>query len=153
MNVRHAEPEFSTNLGGSADLSTPAISDMPSVTDTANARPMTVDERRQVEHELAQAYTAARAYEARLELAGLDEHRAVVRGQREDIARRLASLDDSESETERACRECGCTDDRACPGGCSWAEPDLCSACDEPFLDREGNPYFNGAFGEARPMR
>lgn len=29
----------------------------------------------------------------------------------------------------RACRECGCTDDRSCPGGCSWVELDLCSAC------------------------
>ncbi len=29
----------------------------------------------------------------------------------------------------RTCRECGCTDERACPGGCSWVEEDLCSAC------------------------
>lgn len=29
----------------------------------------------------------------------------------------------------RACRACGCTDARACPGGCHWVEPDLCSAC------------------------
>lgn len=29
----------------------------------------------------------------------------------------------------RACRECGCTQNRACPGGCWWVEPDLCSAC------------------------
>lgn len=29
------------------------------------------------------------------------------------------------------CRECGCTDERACPGGCSWVEPDLCSQCAE----------------------
>lgn len=29
------------------------------------------------------------------------------------------------------CRECGCTEDRACPGGCHWAEPGLCSACKE----------------------
>lgn len=29
----------------------------------------------------------------------------------------------------RACRECGCTDERGCPGGCSWIEDDLCSAC------------------------
>lgn len=29
------------------------------------------------------------------------------------------------------CKECGCTNDRACPGGCSWVEPNLCSACDE----------------------
>lgn len=27
------------------------------------------------------------------------------------------------------CRVCGCDDFHACPGGCSWAEPDLCSAC------------------------
>lgn len=27
------------------------------------------------------------------------------------------------------CRVCGCTDDQACPGGCSWVEPDLCSRC------------------------
>ena len=27
------------------------------------------------------------------------------------------------------CRECGCTDDHACDPPCSWAEPDLCSAC------------------------
>lgn len=31
-----------------------------------------------------------------------------------------------------ACRECGCTDERACLGGCAWAEPDLCSACAAP---------------------
>lgn len=29
------------------------------------------------------------------------------------------------------CRECGCTDDEACEGGCTWVEPDLCSACEE----------------------
>jgi len=29
----------------------------------------------------------------------------------------------------RQCRACGCTDDFACDGGCSWAEPDLCTAC------------------------
>ena len=28
------------------------------------------------------------------------------------------------------CRVCGCSDFRACPGGCWWVEPDLCSACD-----------------------
>lgn len=32
---------------------------------------------------------------------------------------------------ERSCRECGCTDERACPTDppCHWVEPDLCSAC------------------------
>lgn len=27
------------------------------------------------------------------------------------------------------CRVCGCTDERACPGGCWWVEVDLCSRC------------------------
>lgn len=29
------------------------------------------------------------------------------------------------------CRDCGCTDERACPEGCFWVAPDLCSACVE----------------------
>jgi len=28
------------------------------------------------------------------------------------------------------CRVCGCTDDLPCPGGCYWAERDLCSECE-----------------------
>lgn len=31
----------------------------------------------------------------------------------------------------RQCRECHCTDNAACPEGCSWTELDLCSACAE----------------------
>jgi hypothetical protein len=27
------------------------------------------------------------------------------------------------------CRVCGCTDERACEGGCTWVEDDLCSKC------------------------
>lgn len=27
------------------------------------------------------------------------------------------------------CRLCGCTDERACPGGCWWVRDDLCSSC------------------------
>lgn len=27
------------------------------------------------------------------------------------------------------CRVCKCTDDRACAGGCYWAEDNLCSTC------------------------
>lgn len=32
---------------------------------------------------------------------------------------------------EGVCRECGCTEDAPCPGGCIWATPaaDLCSQC------------------------
>ena len=32
---------------------------------------------------------------------------------------------------DKPCRICGCTDVRACPGGCFWVEPDLCSLCYE----------------------
>ena len=27
------------------------------------------------------------------------------------------------------CSRCRCTDDDACPGGCFWIRPGLCSAC------------------------
>ena len=29
----------------------------------------------------------------------------------------------------RSCRVCGCTDTRACEGGCWWVEDDLCNRC------------------------
>ncbi|NEW95525.1 hypothetical protein [Rhodopseudomonas sp. BR0G17] len=46
------------------------------------------------------------------------------------------------------CRSCGCTNDRACPGGCSWVsiDPPICSACvsdDEAF-----ELGFAGMFGD-----
>lgn len=28
------------------------------------------------------------------------------------------------------CIGCGCSDRRACPGGCSWVRPGVCSSCD-----------------------
>ena len=34
-----------------------------------------------------------------------------------------------EKSKVRTCRVCGCTDEKACPGGCHWVEPDLCSKC------------------------
>ena len=30
---------------------------------------------------------------------------------------------------EEKCWVCGCTDNHACPGGCYWALPGLCSRC------------------------
>lgn len=35
-----------------------------------------------------------------------------------------------EKSAARHCRVCNCTDAQACPGGCSWVGPDLCSACE-----------------------
>jgi len=31
------------------------------------------------------------------------------------------------------CRGCGCTEASACPEGCYWVEPDLCSVCARKF--------------------
>lgn len=33
------------------------------------------------------------------------------------------------ADENQKCRVCGCTWDHACPGGCYWVEPDLCSKC------------------------
>lgn len=30
---------------------------------------------------------------------------------------------------ERACVHCGCTEERACPGGCAWVAAHVCSTC------------------------
>lgn len=35
-------------------------------------------------------------------------------------------------DQEPVCRICGCTQENACPGGCYWVEPDLCSGCANP---------------------
>ncbi len=35
----------------------------------------------------------------------------------------------AERDGIRRCRECGCTEVRACQGGCYWVDQDLCSAC------------------------
>jgi len=35
----------------------------------------------------------------------------------------------AEARLEQKCRVCGCTELDACPGGCSWAEENLCGRC------------------------
>lgn len=41
------------------------------------------------------------------------------------------------------CIQCGCSQERACPGGCSWVSinPPKCSAC----FDVDGVPFADGA--------
>ena len=53
-----------------------------------------------------------------------------------DMLARSDDEDEDEVEDEidvRACRECGCTDEEACEGGCTWTSVNpqgwLCSAC------------------------
>ena len=49
------------------------------------------------------------------------------------------------------CEGCGCTNERACPGGCYWIshDPPVCSACADPedlqadtLLGDEKSPFF-----------
>lgn len=53
------------------------------------------------------------------------------------------------------CMYCGCTEDRACPGGCAWAAPDLCTACLEladelgKWISRVARNVAGGALGTA----
>ena len=35
----------------------------------------------------------------------------------------------TKKKTVRKCRMCGCTEKKACPGGCFWVGKDLCSEC------------------------
>jgi hypothetical protein len=43
------------------------------------------------------------------------------------LAEKLRALE--AATVARSCALCGCTDDVACPGGCHWATPELCSMC------------------------
>lgn len=57
---------------------------------------------------------------------------------------------DTPRPTEAKCRVCGCTDERACPVGCSWIKADLCSVCAEfgealyRFMDSTWHPSLAG---------
>lgn len=44
----------------------------------------------------------------------------------------------SSSPASGRCRFCGCTEDRACPGGCGWVLPDVCSRCAQGELAAAG---------------
>lgn len=35
----------------------------------------------------------------------------------------------SRRSDKQKCKICGCTEDKACEGGCHWVKYDLCSAC------------------------
>lgn len=50
------------------------------------------------------------------------------------------ALPDLEALGIRTCRDCGCTERCACPGGCAWAEPDLCTSCSAPAGRRAVRP-------------
>ena len=51
----------------------------------------------------------------------------------EDLAAEIDSVEAGGDPRRRACQVCGCTQERACPGGCVWVGAptgvDLCSRC------------------------
>lgn len=51
----------------------------------------------------------------------------LIRDQIEELLARLP--EGVVPETFDECAGCGCTDDRACPGGCYWVAEGLCSSC------------------------
>ena len=58
------------------------------------------------------------------------------------LRRRQTDTDDAEPITplpERQCKRCGCTDSRACKGGCRWLckSIDVCSKCVRIPRDRK----------------
>ena len=65
-----------------------------------------------------EALELALAYEKR----SFQPRKGIIQG----IERRMRKI---QKETPKKCRVCGCTDDKACPGGCYWVEDDLCSQC------------------------
>jgi len=48
---------------------------------------------------------------------------------KDSLPRALAGTHELRKRPPRRCRICGCTQERACEGGCYWVAPDLCSAC------------------------
>jgi hypothetical protein len=84
-------------------------------------------------------------------VAALDELRNAGRATFNGEA--WALVDD---ESGFACRECGCTDDHACEGGCSWVAAELnnpagplCTACGTPSpLAQEVTDEIDEAFAE-----
>jgi hypothetical protein len=65
---------------------------------------------------------------AEVDHTGNREYSGGVTTDRQIAVDRAAELNRREV---RSCRVCGCTDKNACPGGCYWVEPDLCSRCQE----------------------
>ena len=41
-------------------------------------------------------------------------------------------------KADRCCTVCGCTQDDACDGGCSWAADELCSVCADEICEAAG---------------
>jgi len=67
---------------------------------------------------------------------GLKEIESAILADLKTVAKRgrRALLSSNVMATEK-CSVCGCTEDRACENGCTWAEPGLCSKCAYPKIE------------------
>lgn len=54
----------------------------------------------------------------------VDESKEELEGESEKIVQLNTNV-----PPDRTCSVCGCTPDRACPGGCFWVKENLCSSC------------------------
>lgn len=64
--------------------------------------------------------------------AFIQSHSLVISARDEKtILEAFEQVDKLQKAFALACRVCGCTENNACPGGCSWVGPDLCSSCVE----------------------
>lgn len=96
-----------------------------------------------------------------LELARLSDRMQTDLLARLNVGGNSISPDDVEDEAgeQGTCRFCGCTEDEACPGGCSWAntEETICdsASCLEQFRAEigEANPAFRKTFTSVAELR
>lgn len=83
------------------------------------------------------AYAVLRLVTEQVEHIGLEQDDRPLRVLARSEAGRAKAFDVSRDGARLivaavpCCRVCGCTDDRACAGGCRWAQDDLCTACVE----------------------
>lgn len=45
------------------------------------------------------------------------------------MSRAVAAPDPDLTAAPAVCRVCGCSDAEACPSGCAWYDPTLCTTC------------------------
>jgi hypothetical protein len=77
--------------------------------------------------------------------------------------RSISLRDDKPDKPERGvCRFCGCTEARACPGGCYWVDAEQTVCSNGTCLDRYFEPLSSvvelwlashGVSGERKPVR
>jgi len=50
------------------------------------------------------------------------------------------------AKKKQKCRFCKCTDKKACPGGCCWIAPNVCSQCEGRLLAERLVEFFSANY-------